>query len=211
MNKAMCVAVAVFGSAWAGMAQSEKVNLVQITDMRGNVAYEVMNREEFAAVTKEIKEEAVVFAAAVAEGKKEWDANKENKFPFQSARIKPRSAKKVGPDYSGREKADKKKEQIEERMNDKQTEELDKEEKKRKNMKDEDVEKADARVKAFEDAFAMISKKMGEKLKRPVPAIGLAFEEPAKEEAKKEEPKKEEKKKEEKKAEKKDEKKEEKK
>jgi hypothetical protein len=38
-------------------------------------------------------------------------------------------------------------------------------------------------VKAYEDAFAMISKRMGDKLGRPVPSIGFAFEaEPTKEE-----------------------------
>ena len=140
-----------------------------------------------------------MFAAAVAESKKEWEANKENKLPFQGVKIKPRSAKKIGPDYSEREKADKKKGQIEERMNNKQAEEMDKEEKKRKNMKDEDIAKAEARVKAVDDAFELISGKIGEKLKRPVQAAGMAFEVPVKEEPKKEEPKKEEKKKEEKK------------
>jgi len=209
MNKATCLTVVLLG--WAGLAQAEKVNVVQITDMRGQTGFEVMNREEFATLTQEIKEEAAVFAAAAAESKKEWEANKENKLPFQGARIKPRSAKKSPMEFADREKADKKKEQLEERMTAKQTEEMDKETKKQKSMKEEDVAKAEARVKAFEDAFAMISKKMGEKLKRPVPAIGMAFEEPAKEGVKKEEPKKEEPKKEEKKAEKKNEKKEEKK
>ena len=209
MNKATCLTVALLG--WAGLVQAEKVNVVQITDMRGDVAFEVMNREEFAALTKEIKEETAVFAAAAAESKKEWEANKENKLPFQGNRIKVRSAKKMGADYADREKAEKKKEQIEERGSAKQLEEMDKETNKLKGMKEADVAKAEARVKAFEDAFAMISKKMGEKLKRPVPAIGMAFEEAKKEEPAKEEAKKEEPKKEEKKAEKKNEKKEEKK
>ncbi len=190
-----------------GTVQAEMVSLVQTTDMRGQTEYTVMTREEFAAIQKEIKEETAVFAAAAAEAKKEWDADKENKLPFQGNRIKVRSAKKMGADFADREKAEKKKGQIEERASAKQLEEMDKLDKKNKQLKpkESDVAKEEARVKAFEDAFAMISKKMGDKLGRPVPAIGISFE-PTKKEEKKEEIKKEEKK-EEKKVEKKEEKK----
>jgi hypothetical protein len=72
-----------------------------------------------------------------------------------------------------------------------------KEEKKAKAAKEEDLAKEAVRVKAFDDAFALISKKMGEKLGRPVPGFGFDMAEPKKEGEKKEEPKKEEKKKEE--------------
>ena len=58
-------------------------------------------------------------------------------------------------------------------------------------------------MKAYEDAFAMISKRMGDKLGRPVPSIGFAFEA----EPKKEEPPKKDENKDDKKADKKDEKK----
>jgi hypothetical protein len=166
----------------AGVVHAETVSVVQLTDMRGQSEYLVMNREEYAALQKEIAEEAKVFAAAAAEAKKEWEADKENKLPFQGNRIKPRSAKKVGADFSDREKADKRKAQLEERFQEKQLEEQEKEEKALKNKKvsDEDTAKAAARTKAFDDAFAAISKKMGDKLGRPVPQIGLAFGEPAK-------------------------------
>ena len=175
---------------------AETVSIVQITDMRGMTGYEVMTREEYAALMKEIKEETTAFAPAVAECKKEWDADKENKLPFQGNRIKPRSAKKMGADFTDREKADKKKAQMEERASEKQLEEMDKESKKAKQAKpkEEDVAKEEARVKAFEDAFAMISKKMGDKLGRPVPGFGFAMEEPKKEEPKKDGEKKDEKK-----------------
>ena len=111
-----------------------------------------------------------------------------------------RSVKKVGADFTDREKADKKLSQIEERASNNQIEELAKIEKKNKQSKpkEEDVAKEEARVKAFNDAFAMISKKMADKLGRPVPGFGFAVAE-----AKKEEPKKEEKKEEPKKEEKK--------
>lgn len=202
MSKMICLALALLGLA--GAAQAEKVNVVQITDMRGQVGFEVMNREEFNALTQAIKEETAVFAASVAECKKEWESDKENKLPFQGGRIKPRSAKKSPMEFADREKADKKKAQLEERMNDKLIEEMDKESKKQKAMKDEDIAKADAKTRAFEDAYTMISKRMGDKLKRSVPAVGFAAE-PEKEEPKKDEKKaeakKDEKKPDEKKAE----------
>jgi len=205
MNRITCLALALLGLA--GVAQAEKVNVVQITDMRGQIGFEVMNREEFNALAQAIKEETAVFAASVAECKKEWESNKENKLPFQGGRIKPRSAKKSPMEFADREKADKKKAQLEERMNDKLVEEMDKESKKQKTMKDEDVQKADLKTQAFEDAYTMISKKMAEKLKRDVPAIGFVAAEPSKEEPKKDEKKAEAKKEEKKDEAKKDEKK----
>lgn len=201
MKKTTLAAVALLGLA--GWSRAETLNVVQITDMQGQVAYEVMTREEFAKLQKEIKEETAVFAPAAAEAKKEWDANKDNKFPFPGNRIKPRSAKKMGADFTDREKADKKRSQIEERAGDKQLEELKKEEAKAKKLKlsDEDLAKESARLKAVSDAYATISKKMADKLGREIPGYGLELGEPLAE-AKKEEPKKKEEKKEEKKPEK---------
>ena len=205
------------GVGWLGVAlyvatsvaRAEMVSVVQITDMRGQTAFEVMNREEYAALQKEIKEEMAVYQAAAADAKKEWDANKENKLPFQGNRIKPRSAKKNGADFNDRDKADKRKTMLEERASEKQLEELEKESKKKKGKEpsEDDIAKEEARVKAYDDAFAMISKRMGDKLGRPVPSIGFAFEaEPKKEEASKKDEKKDENK-DDKKADKKDEKK----
>ncbi len=187
------------------VAHAEMVSVVQITDMRGQTAFEVMNREEYAALQKEIKEEVAVYQAAAADAKKEWDANKENKLPFQGNRIKPRTAKKIGADFNDRDKADKRKTVLEERAGEKQLEEMEKEGKKKKGKEpsEDDIAKEEARVKAYEDAFAMISKRMGDKLGRPVPSIGFAFEA----EPKKEEPPKKDENKDDKKADKKDEKK----
>jgi hypothetical protein len=199
MKRAALLTIALLGLA--GWVHAETLSIVQITDMQGQVGYEVQTREEFAALLKEIKEETAAFGPAAAECKKDWDANKDNKLPFQGNRIKVRSAKKLGADFTDREKADKKLSQIEERASDKQIEELAKEEKKNKQAKpkEEDIAKEEARVKAFNDAFAMISKKMADKLGRPVPGFGFAVadekkEEPKKDDKKKEEPKKEEKK-----------------
>jgi len=167
---ALCVVV--------GAVRAEMVSVVQITDMRGQTAFEVMNREEYAALQKEIKEEVAVYQATAADAKKEWDANKENKLPFQGNRIKPRTAKKIGADFNDRDKADKRKTVLEERAGEKQLEEMEKEGKKKKGKEpsEDDIAKEEARVKAYEDAFAMISKRMGDKLGRPVPSIGFAFE-----------------------------------
>jgi len=197
LGLALCVA--------ASVAHAEMVSVVQITDMRGQTAFEVMNREEYAALQKEIKEEVAVYQAAAADAKKEWDANKENKLPFQGNRIKPRTAKKIGADFNDRDKADKRKTVLEERAGEKQLEEMEKEGKKKKGKEpsEDDIAKEEARVKAYEDAFAMISKRMGDKLGRPVPSIGFAFEA----EPKKEEPPKKDENKDDKKADKKDEKK----
>ena len=59
---ALCVVV--------GAVRAEMVNVVQITDMRGQVAFEIMNREEYAAIQKEIREEMAVYQAAAADAKK---------------------------------------------------------------------------------------------------------------------------------------------
>ena len=206
--KRMTGSLLVLAALLAGAVRAEMVSVVQTTDMRGQSEYAVMTREEFAALQKEIKEETAVFAAAAAEAKKEWEANKENKLPFQGNRIKVRSAKKMGADFADAEKAEKKKVQLEERASEKQLEEMDKLEKKAKQSKpkEEDLAKEEARVKAFDDAFAMISKKMGDKLGRPVPSVGFVFEaagEDEKKEAKKDEKPADKEKKEEKKEEKK--------
>lgn len=183
MKTTTLVAVALIGLA--GLAQAEMVSVVQITDMRGQVGYQVMTREEYSALMKEIREETAAFAPAVAESKKEWEADKDNKIPFQGGRVKLRSAKKVGADFNSADKAEKKRSQLEERASDKQIEELDKKTKV-PNAKEEDIAKDEARVKAFDTAFSMISKKMGDKLGRPVPSFGFAMDEPKKEEKKEE-------------------------
>ncbi len=175
----------------AGVARAEMVSVVQITDMRGQVAFEIMNREEYAAIQKEIREEMAVYQAAAADAKKEWDANKENKLPFQGNRIKPRSARKMPPDFNDRDKAEKRKTVLEERAAQRQLNEMEKESQKKKRQSESDLAKEEARVKAYEDAFTMISTRMGEKLGRPVPSIGFAFEAaPKKEEAPKKDDKK---------------------
>jgi len=178
----------------AGVACAETVSVVQITDMRGQVGFEVMNREEYAAIQKEIREEMAAYPAAAADAKKEWDANKENKVPFQGNRIKPRSARKVGADFSDRDKAEKRKGILEERAERRQLDDMEKDGQKKK-LSESDAAKEEARIRAYDDAFTMISKRMGEKLGRPVPSFGFVFEAaPKKEEAPKKDEKKDDKK-----------------
>lgn len=194
--------LAVFAAVLS--AQAEMVSVVQITDMQGQVGFEIKTREEFAALQKEINEETAVFPAAKAEAQKEWGANKDNKMAFQGNRVRPRSAKKVGADFADRDKADKKRSQLEEHASEKLVEEMDKAAKRAKQAgkgKEEEMAKEEARAKAFSDAYAMISKLMADKLGRPVPGFGFAAPDAKKEGAKKDEKKekKEKKEKEEKK------------
>lgn len=184
MKRGMGIMAVLIGLAVTVNAQM--VNIIQITDMKGMVGYAVMNREEFNALLKEIKDETAAYTVAAAESKKEWDANKENKLPFQGNRVKPRTAKKIPQDFSDREKAENRKSKLEERASEKLMDEMEKEAKKQKlaKPKPEDIAKEEARLRAFEDAHAMIAKKMGEKLGRPVPGFGFAAAAEPKEEKK---------------------------
>ncbi|MEI7901887.1 MAG: hypothetical protein WCK89_16665 [bacterium] len=185
MKMMTCVGVVLTGfvggacaqpAAVAPPAPAEMFSVVQITDMRERPGFEVMSREEYTALLKAIKEEAAVFTFAVTESRKEWDANKENKIPFQGSRVKPRSAKKVSPDFNDREKASKKKAQLEERVSSKQIADAGKDSKKAKPAKskaDGGVSKEDARAAAFNEAYSMISRKMADKLGRSVPSNGF--------------------------------------
>jgi hypothetical protein len=172
--KRMAGMVCAVAGLLVGAARAETVSLVQTTDMRGQSEYSILSREEYAALQKELLEEAKVYPAAAAEAKKEWDADKANKLPFQGNRVKPRSAKKVGADFPDREKAEKRKTLLEERASEKQSEEADKS--KKNKVSEEDEAKEAARAKAFDDAFSAIAKKMGDKLGHPVPQVGIAFE-----------------------------------
>jgi alanyl-tRNA synthetase len=163
-----------------GALCAETFGLVQITDMRGQTGYEIMNREEYATLTQDIRAEAAVYASAVAECRKEWETNKENTVSFPANRIKPRSVKKIGSDFNNREKADAKKARLEERQNEKQMEELQKESQSKKMMDEKAVEREVARVTAYENALIMISKRMSDKLGRPIPTFGLNLTEPPK-------------------------------
>ncbi len=179
-------AVGIVITALAVTVRAQMVSVVQITDMRGVVGYEIMERDEYNALLKEIKEETSAYAVAMVESKKEWEANKDNMLPFQGNRVKPRTAKKMPQYYRDREKAEKRKAQLEERYNAKQLSEMEKAEHKLKMSKpsEADIAKEDERVRAYDDCYNMIVKKMGEKLGRPVSAFGFGVLEPKKEEKK---------------------------
>jgi type IV secretory pathway VirB10-like protein len=171
----LCHAAVVAAAALAVTAKAQMVSVVQITDMRGDVGYQVLDRDQYNAVLQNIKEETAAYAAVMAESKKEWDANKDNKLPFQGKRVKPRTAKKMPPDFNDREKAEKRRAQLEERYKAKQSDEKEKASNKLKmsKLKESDRAKEDERSKAYDDCYNLIVKKMGEKLGRPVPSFGF--------------------------------------
>lgn len=179
-------AVGIAVTALAVTVRAQMVSVVQITDMRGVVGYEIMDRDEYNALLKEIKDETAAYAVAAADSKKEWDANKDNKLPFQGNRVKPRTAKKMPPDFRDREKAEKRRSQLEERYNAKQLSDMEKAAHKLKMSKpsEADLAKEEERVRAYDDCYNMIVKKMGEKLGRPVPAFGFGALDAKKEEKK---------------------------
>lgn len=192
MKKRAMVAVLALGLMAFGI-KAQMVSIIQLTDMRGEVEFLVLNREEHNALTKELTEEMKLFQSAMMEAKNEWDAEMKELPPkervvFQGNRIKPRSARKIGADFPDRDKAEKRKGVLEERLQVRQAKDLAKNQRK---ISASEAEKNAIRERAFELAFAAVTKKLGEKLGRPVPAIGLFFEEPKKEEKPTKEAKKE--------------------
>ena len=190
MKTSMVLLTALLGLT--GWARAESVSIVQITDMHGQSEYEIQTHDQYTNLVKQVKDEVAIFPLVVAECKKEWEANKDNKLPFQGNRVKPRSAKKIG-DFLDRAKAEKRLDQLEKRPD------KPRDEKKSKSAKpkEEEVKKEEERTKAFDTAFEMITTKMGEKLKRPVENFGLSAFAPKKDGEKKDEPKKDEPKKDE--------------
>ncbi|MBP5321489.1 MAG: hypothetical protein J6334_10920 [Kiritimatiellae bacterium] len=197
MKKMVLLTALIAGFACTVLA--ERVSIVQVTDMFGATEFQIMTAEEFAALQKEIKEETAIFPAMVAAVKKEWDADKEKKAPFPGTRVKPRQAKKLQPDFPDEAKAQPKRDKLEEREMDRVAKETEKYEQQLKKFRDEAkrdafLEKENAKKDAIQSAIRMVSKKMGEKLGRPVPSFGFAMDDaPAKADAKKAEKEKAEK------------------
>lgn len=177
MNKvSVCVAAII---CLAGSVFAERLSIVEITDMFGTTEFEIMNAEEFAAIQKEIKEETAILPAMIAASKQEWASLKDAKTAFPGARIKPRTAKKLQPEFNDRAKAQLRKEKLEEREMDRIAKETEKNEKELKKYKDEAkrdafLEKEKDRKNQLDFAIRLVSKKMGEKLGRPVPTLGFA-------------------------------------
>jgi len=157
-----------------GVVQAaEMFFIVKLTDMIGGVGYKVMNADEYRTAFQEIQDEMKIFNAVMAECKKEWSADTAKEEPFPSSKIKARKISKSGSTYTSMEKAAVKLERLEEGATEAMLEELDKHAKSFKNMDDRTRARETAKLNAFKEGFEMVSKKMGEKLGRPVPDFGF--------------------------------------
>ena len=170
------VSVAVLGLAFQ-LHAAESVAIYQLFDMMGLSGYKIMSKEEFQKLSAEVKEEEKVFQSAMTEAKKAWDENKGNKGwqPFPMTKVKPRSVKKFGSDFTSMEQAKKRLAQAESHTTEKQLSSQ------RQNPTPEDTARDEAKARAFAEAVSMVKKRMGDKLGRPVPAFGFTTpEEPNK-------------------------------
>lgn len=159
-----------------GAVYAETVAIYQVTDMAGQSEYQVLNKDASTNLTAQLKEEAKVFPAIMATAKKEWDANKENKMPFPAAKIKLRTAKKIGSDFPSKEAAMKKLEQIEGRIADKIADDA-KEKTSGRNRKQkpdpEEVAKETLKNTLINNAVSDVNSRMVAKLGREVPMFGF--------------------------------------
>lgn len=170
---------------FSGVAlQAQTVHLVQITDMGGEIEFVILTREQFGDLKKAIVEEARVFPTAMLDSKREWEADmrtksSSEKVSFPSNRIKVRVAKTVGGDFLTQEVAEKKKAQFEERLNQRLNKELlgtqqnKPQRHQSKEMAEREAAKLEARDNAFKVALPVVMKKMGDRLGRPVPSVGV--------------------------------------
>jgi len=178
MNKfAYCMMTGIVGMI--GAVYAETVAIYQVTDMAGQSEHQVMNKEASTNLAAQIKEEAKVFPVILATAKKEWEANKENKIPFPVAKIKLRTVKKIGSDFSNKDAAEKKMGQIESRASEKLAEA----EKEKTSGRNNKKQKPDPEVIAKEtlkntlvnNAINDVNKRMAEKLGRepisPFPSL----------------------------------------
>jgi len=189
MNKRVGCMMAVV-SCLMGAVYAQSVAIYQVTDMTGQTENQILTKEEAAKLATEIKEEAKVLPAIMAEAKKEWEADKENKAPFPAARIKLRTAKKLGSDFPNQEAALKKIEQIDLRTADKIAQDAKEKESGRSNKKQktspEDIAKETLKNTLANNAISDVNRRMTEKLKREVPMFGFMSSTSEKKEAKKE-------------------------
>ena len=170
---------------WACHATGQQVAVYQIFDMLGQTAYKIMDRDELAELSAQIKEEEKVFAAALAEAKKEWAENQASvmkkgdkavgKQPFPESRMKPRSVKKFSADFTDHALAEKSLAQAQGHAEKNPTE--NKGISKKQNPTAADIASENAKARAYTEAVSMVNKRMGDKLGRPVPAYGYSTSE----------------------------------
>ncbi len=164
---------AALATALAFAAEAQSVYLVQITDMARKDGYEVMTREEVAALKKAIAEETKAYPKALAAVRKAWEEDElTKKVYFPAAKLAPRKMREQGP--FPQEQAQKKKEKATERLDDA----LFKEANKKKGGGKSDAAKEEAakeaqREQALTDAHEKVREKMKELLGREVPKNGF--------------------------------------
>jgi len=165
MNKRVGCMMAVV-SCLMGAVYAQSVAIYQVTDMTGQTENQILTKEEAAKLATEIKEEAKVLPAIMAE------------------------AKKLGSDFPNQEAALKKIEQIDLRTADKIAQDAKEKESGRSNKKQktspEDIAKETLKNTLANNAISDVNRRMTEKLKREVPMFGFMSSTSEKKEAKKE-------------------------
>lgn len=176
---------------------ADRISVVEITDMFGEKVYEIMTPEEFMKVYKEVQEEKKIFYSVVAEVRKEWQADKNNRAAFPGSYVKSREVKKMIPEFRDEEKAQKRKEKLEERFSARKARDQADDSRKLNKLKGkrrerylaDQQEDAENRMRAIK----MVLRKMNARLKREIPTaeiIDLGEPEPAAKKEVKEEAKK---------------------
>jgi ribosomal protein L17 len=176
MNRMVCVILTGLVGL-VGTVSAEAFAIYQVADMAGQTEYQVLNKEEFAKLSTEIKEEQKVLATVVTAAKKEWDSNKENKTtPFPASKIKPRMFKKLSQEFPTKDIASERLSQMEERAA-KKIEEDKKDKTKNRGSKSkadpEDASKEALKKTLANSAIADVNRRMAEKLGREVPMYGF--------------------------------------
>jgi len=180
LTAAALALTAQFCAAQTQTQTQKSFAVYQLTDMMGLSGYRILDKEEFAKLSAQIKEEEKVFPAAMTEAKKKWDedktsvmnkANKSNHLPFPTTKLHPRSLKKMGSDYSDLDVAKKQLAQAESHAENNPA--GNKGAAKKQNPTAEDIKREELQARAFTDASSMVRKIMGDKLGRPIPAYGF--------------------------------------
>ncbi len=188
MNKTVfCMMMGMVGTVYA-----QSVGIYQVFDMAGQSEHQILTKEESTKLATELKEEAKVFPAIMATAKKEWEANiKDNKMPFPAAKIKLRTAKKIGSDFPSKEAAMKKLTQLEDRIAEKIAEDAKEKTagKKKQKADPEDVAKETLKNTLINNAISDVNSRMVAKLGREVPVFGFMSSSSEKKDVKKDAPK----------------------
>ena len=175
-NKLLTLVASLAAVVFTASAQSQSVYLVEITDMAKASAYQIMSRDEVAALKKQIAEEARAFPTALAAVRKEWEAAElTQKTFFPANKLAPRKMREQGP-FSA-EQAAKKKERLEDRMIDNQIKEAKKQ--KPKGKSDGALAKQAKEMQrslAVDSAHDQLCAKLKEALGREIPKNGFGGE-----------------------------------